>query len=83
MRPDTRTAPSRAAFDAFFSRWYPRVYGFAARRLASRELAEGATRATLARALELGLLDTGDERAAVLLALAKEEIAHARHDAEA
>jgi DNA-directed RNA polymerase specialized sigma24 family protein len=64
------------AFHRFFDEWFPRVYGFAQRRLASRLHAEAVTRAVLRRAVEdASTLDTGTSIAPWLLALVQREVA--------
>jgi DNA-directed RNA polymerase specialized sigma24 family protein len=68
---------SRARFEAAYARWLPRIYTFAARRLASRAQAEAVARLVLVRVVESGLLLAGDEAAPEILALAKREVARA------
>jgi len=67
------------AFHRFFEEWFPRVYGFAQRRLGSRLHAEAATRAALRRALaEVPDLDPSTPIGPWLLAHVKREVAWAR-----
>lgn len=66
---------SRAAFDAFFARWLPRVYRFAAQRLTTSAEAEAATRAILEAAARARLVAAEQDVAASLLAIAKAELA--------
>lgn len=71
-------APSltqRAAFEAFFATWFPRVYAFAAARLPYRAAAEAVTRAVLEAAVRGGLAGTSTPSAHRLLALARAEVA--------
>ena len=67
------------AFHRFFEEWFPRVYGFAQRRLGSRLHAEAVTRAVLERAVEdASTLDPGTPIAPWLLALVQREVAWVR-----
>ncbi len=74
------TAPltSRAAFEAFFTRWLPRVYRFAARQLPTQGEAEAATRVILEAAVRARLVGADGEIAIRLLAIARAEIARRR-----
>lgn len=65
---------ARAAFDEFYASWLPRVYRFAAQRLASAADAEAATRAILEAAVRNRLVGADAAIAIPLLALAKAEI---------
>lgn len=67
----------RAAFDAFFATWFPRVYAFAAARLPDRGAAEAATRAALEAAVRSGLVGGAAPPAHRLLALARAEVERA------
>lgn len=77
-RTDHRAA--RAAFEAAYERWLPRVYRFAAARLPSEAEAELVTRRVLERAFGSALFQGVTEPAPGLLALVKAELA--RHDGE-
>jgi hypothetical protein len=63
-----------AWFDAFYERWLPRIYHYAAARLADPARAEVATRAVLMAALRAGIADGEDAIARQLLSLLKAEL---------
>jgi hypothetical protein len=74
-----RAAPvTRAAFEAFFTHWMPRVHRFVAARIASRAEIEAATRAVLEAGIRGGLVAAGPDAGPRLLALAKAEIVRRR-----
>ncbi|MFI5320467.1 MAG: hypothetical protein ACHQ6V_12900 [Myxococcota bacterium] len=68
----------RAAFEAFFALWLPRVHRFARARLAVREAAEAATRRALEAAVRAGAVGARGDVAPLVLALAKAAIARQR-----
>jgi hypothetical protein len=68
----------RARFEAFFARWFPRIYRLAASQLSETALAESATRAVLAAAVRNGLVGAQGDVGPRLLALARTEIARIR-----
>jgi hypothetical protein len=68
----------RARFEAFYARWFPRVYRFAAQRLADRVRVEIATREALSDAIRSGLTAEGDDAAPLVLALARASLERTR-----
>jgi DNA-directed RNA polymerase specialized sigma24 family protein len=78
MREDAGDFTSRAAFEAFFTSWLPRVHRFAARRLATTSEVEAATRAIFEAAVRARLVGANGDVAARLLAIAKAEVARRR-----
>ena len=80
LREGSAKEPSHAAslaaeFDAFYTRWLPRTYGYAAAHLGDTPRAEAVTRAVLTAALRAGVASSEAAIGRQLFTLLRRELA--------